>query len=126
MKKRLLLAPAMALIVLASGCASGPATSQQPPDTQDPHAAQAEDLAGFERAGLLVKQGKPGGGLEVLDRLIGRFEARYRDSQARIYSARTRAESVHYMAKAANDRQRAIDGGPTWSHAQYLKGYALV
>jgi Flp pilus assembly protein TadD len=30
------------------------------------------------------------------------------------------------MRQAANDRRSAIDVGPTWSHAQYLKGYALV
>lgn len=124
--KRLLLAPAMALIVLAPGCASSPGTSPQLPDAQATQATQAEDLADFEKAGLLVKQRKPAEGLQVLDGLIGRFEARYRDSKARIYSARTRAESLHYMRQAANDRRSAIDVGPTWSHAQYLKGYALV
>lgn len=121
--KRLLLAPAMAIIVLAAGCASGPRTSPQPPAAQ---ATQAEDLADFEKAGVLLRQSKPTEGLQVLDGLIGRFETRYRDSKARIYSARTRSESLHYMLQAANDRRSAIDVGPTWSHAQYLKGYALV
>jgi len=121
--KRLLLAPALAIIALASGCASGPGTSPQPPAAQ---ATQAEDLADFEKAGVLLRQSKPTEGLQVLDSLIGRFETRYRDSKARIYSARTRTESLHYMLQAANDRQGAIDVGPTWSHAQYLKGYALV
>ncbi|WP_146039261.1 MULTISPECIES: tetratricopeptide repeat protein [unclassified Variovorax] len=121
-RRLLLLAPAMALFVLASGCAIDPGAQTQPPAAT----TQAEDLADFEKAGLLLRQGKPSESLQVLDSLIDRFEARHRERKGRIYSARTRTESLHYMTLAAKDRQNAIDVGPTWGHAQYLKGYALV
>lgn len=122
MTRLLRVSAAVALIVLTSGCATDPAPQTQPPAAT----TQAEDLADFEKAGLLLRQGKPAEGLQLLDSLVARFEARYRDRKERIYSARTRTESLHYMTLAAKDRQNAIDVGPTWGHAQYLKGYALV
>lgn len=108
--------------VLAAGCASGPAT-QAPPTA----AEQTQDLADFEKGAVLIaRQGKPAEGLQVLDPLLGRIEARYHGSKQRIYSARSMAESAYYTGLAARDRRSAIVIGPIWGHAQYLKGYALV
>ncbi|CAN7661200.1 tetratricopeptide repeat protein [Variovorax sp. LjRoot84] len=119
-----LLALAMTVAFLASGCATGPGAKAPAPIAKE---TQAQDLADFQKASLLVfKQAKPAEGLQVIDGLIGRFEARYRDSKQRIYSARTLPESLYYMTQAASDRKDAIDVGPTWGHAQYLKGYALI
>lgn len=123
--KTCMLALTASLAVLVAGCASGPGaeTTAAPPTKE----TQAQDLADFEKAGLLVfRQGKPAEGLQLAEGLIARLEARYRDSRQRIYSARTPTESLHYMMLAAKDRQNAIDVGPTWGHAQFLKGYALV
>ena len=123
--KKLVAALFLALAVLApTGCATAPEAGEPVDKTSE---ARAQDTADFEKASrLIVTERKPQEGLALVEILIERYEARYRNATKRIFSARTMPESLYYAALAGGNRRDSLVLGPIWGYAQFLKGYALV
>ena len=69
------------------------------------------------------KQPKPAIG--KCDEVIASFEAHYGSRKEKIYCARTSAESLGYLLKAASDKVSAIALSTTWSNAYFMKAFAL-
>lgn len=71
--------------------------------------------------------------IEKCDKVIAAFQERYGKSKEKIYCARTSAENLGYLMKAASELDNGKSGGkknaivisPTWASAWFIKGYAL-
>jgi Flp pilus assembly protein TadD len=85
-------------------------------------------------ARTLIDHKKPQAAIEKCDKVIAAFKAHYANSKHKIYCARTSAENLGYLLKAAADmnkgefqsgKKEAIVLSSTWAHAYFVKGYAL-
>lgn len=70
--------------------------------------------------------------IDKCDKIIARFKAHYEDSKAKIYCARTSAESLGYLLTAAAETDKgtshntkAVVLSSTWAEAYFKKAYAL-
>jgi tetratricopeptide (TPR) repeat protein len=146
--KKVILASAMGIAVLATGCATAPAgntgNAQPPavkPSTSPPPAPtatapspasgpsateQAQAQAELGKAIALVQQGKSAPAVSVLDGAILAFQSRYGDGKVRIYSTRSQAETLVYAKQAESEHRQALAAGPVWGELYYVKGVALV
>jgi tetratricopeptide (TPR) repeat protein len=88
----------------------------------------------LEDARALIDQKKPQPAVEKCDKVIASFNAYYVNSKHKIYCARTSAENLGYLLKAAADMDKgqfesgkkdAIVLSSTWASAYFVKGYAL-
>jgi len=79
----------------------------------------------LHEARALVDAKKPQPAIEKCDEVIASFEAHYGSRKEKIYCARTSAESLGYLLKAAADKVNAIALSTTWSTAYFMKAYAL-
>ena len=59
------------------------------------------------------------------DTVIAAYKAHYGASKQKVFCARTPAEGLGLMMKAAVDRNNVIALSSTWSDAYFLKAYAL-
>ena len=79
----------------------------------------------LEEARTLIDGKKSQAAIEKCEKVIALFKTHYADSKHKIYCARTSAESLGYLLKAAADKQNAIALSSTWADAYFMKGYAL-
>lgn len=99
--------------------------------SQDPRAATADPDKDpqtpklLEEARTLIDGKKPQAAIEKCEKVIALFKAHYANTKEKIYCARTSAESLGYLLKAASDKQNAIALSSTWADAYFMKGYAL-
>ncbi|HEX4641556.1 MAG TPA: hypothetical protein VH252_09225, partial [Chthoniobacterales bacterium] len=87
-----------------------------------------------EDAQILIKKKQLKEGIANCDKVIAAFKSYYADSKHRIYCARSSAENLGYLLKAAADMNKgefesgkkdAIALSSTWASAYFVKGYAL-
>lgn len=75
----------------------------------------------------LVDAGQPREAItEYFDKVLSEYEAKYGNSEERIYCARTSTESFAYLLTAAAEEQEAFVLSETWANAHLMKGYALL
>lgn len=88
----------------------------------------------LEEARSLIDHKKPQAAIEKCDKVIALFKTHYANSPHKIYCARTSAENLGYLLKAAADMDKgefesgkkdAIVLSSTWAQAYFVKGYAL-
>ena len=88
----------------------------------------------LQEARTLIDGQKPQAGIEKCEKVIALFETYYAGSKHKIYCARTSAENLGYLVKAAAAMDKgAFEAGKhdaivissTWSGAYFMKGYAL-
>jgi tetratricopeptide (TPR) repeat protein len=88
----------------------------------------------IEEARALIDNKKPEAAIEKCDQVIALFKTYYAKSQHRVFCARTSAENLGYLLKAAaemnkgefaKNKKDAIVLSSTWASAYFLKGYAL-
>jgi len=88
----------------------------------------------LEEARALIRSKNPKAGVEKCDKVIALFKAHYANSAHKIYCARTSAENLGYLVKAASDitkgefesgKKDAICLSSTWADAYFVKGFAL-
>jgi tetratricopeptide (TPR) repeat protein len=92
-----------------------------PPDPdKDPQAPRL-----LQDARALIKGKRLPEAIEKCDRVIAAFNAHYEGRKEKIYCARTSAESLGYLLKAASDKVNAISLSATWADAYFIKAYAL-
>ena len=63
---------------------------------------------------------------EYFNKVLDYFGKKYADEKRRIYCARTPAETLNYLTRAAADKESAIAAPKTWAYAFFMKGYALM
>jgi len=80
---------------------------------------------GLEEVRHLIDSRKPSEAIPKCDAVINAFSAHYGDSEMKVYCARTSAESLAVLLKAAVDKTNAIALSSTWSDAYFMKGFAL-
>jgi tetratricopeptide (TPR) repeat protein len=107
----------LAALATAEACAAAPAEAD--PD-KDP---QLVNL--LQEARHLIDGGKTAEAIPKCDAVINAFKTRYSDSTKKILCARTSAEKLGALLKAAADKTNAIALSSTWSDAYFMKGYAL-
>jgi tetratricopeptide (TPR) repeat protein len=80
----------------------------------------------------LLKEKKLPGAIARCEQVIARFKAHYGNRKEKVYCARTAAESLGYLLKAAaaddkgtSQNTKAIVLSPTWAEAYFNKAYAL-
>ena len=105
-----------ALLALLVGVAAASAVD---PDKDPQNANLLQD------ARSLIESNKPETAIEQCDKVITAFKARYESGKQKIYCARTSAESLGYLMKAAGDKTNAIVLSSTWANAYFMKAYAL-
>lgn len=116
------------LLLLASAVPSQGASPSDPEkDSQMPQL--------LREAQEFIDKKKPKPAIEKCDQIIVRFETYYGSRKEKVYCARTSAESLGYLVKAAADmnkgefdpaKTKAITLSSIWSDACFLKAYALV
>jgi Flp pilus assembly protein TadD len=79
----------------------------------------------LQDARQLIDAKKPGEAIELCDKVVAGFKASFGDSKQKVYCARTSAESLNYLLKAAADKVEATVLSPTWAAACFMKAYAL-
>ena len=88
----------------------------------------------LEEAQALIKRKQPTEAVANCDKVIALFKSRYGKSEERVYCARSSAETLGYLMKAAADidkgqfekgKKKAIVLSSTWASAYFVKGYAL-
>ncbi len=88
----------------------------------------------LEDGRALVTKKQPQEAIANCDKVIARFKSRYGNSTEKVYCARSSAENLGYLLKAAADmdkgqfekgKKNAIVLSSTWASAYFLKGYAL-
>jgi len=79
----------------------------------------------LEDARTLIDGKKPQAAIEKCEKVIALFKAHYANTKEKIYCARSSAESLGYLLKAAADKQNAIALSATWADAYFIKSYAL-
>lgn len=110
-----MLKPALfACLLLAAAPAAAPR------EQDDADAATLHDATG------LINGGKADQVLRLVEPMLARLEARAAKISGRIYSAQTPAQTLTYMAMAAQDMIKATDVGPSLARANFLKAYALI
>jgi len=95
-----------------------------PPSGADPD-KDPQMVSLLRDARRLIDSKKPAPAIEKCDQVIASFGARYGSSEQKIYCARTSAETLGGLLKAAVDKTNAIALSPTWADAYYVKAYAL-
>jgi tetratricopeptide (TPR) repeat protein len=109
----------------------GAINSQSAPSLPDPEKdSQMRDL--ISEATRLVDGKKPQPAIEKCEKVIASFKAYYGSRPEKIYCARTSAESLGYLLKAAagNDRGTSREGkaivlSSSWAEAYFIKAFAL-
>jgi len=84
-----------------------------------------QTLKFLQEARTLIDGKKTQAAIEKCEKVIALFKAHYAGTKEKIYCARTSAESLGYLLKAAADKQNAIALSSTWADAYFIKGYAL-
>jgi tetratricopeptide (TPR) repeat protein len=105
--------------------------SQQAAPPPDPD-KDSETSNLLREAQKLLKEKKLPDAIEKCDQIIASFKAHYGNRKEKVYCARTSAESLGYMLKAAaeidkgtSQNTKAIALSPTWAEAYFNKAYAL-
>ncbi len=107
---------ALALAVAAVGIA---ASTGSDPD-KDPQVAEL-----LRDARYLVDSRNPAAAIPKCDAVINAYKTHYSSSKQKIFCARTSAEALGVLLKAAVDKNNAIVLSSTWSDAYFMKAYAL-
>jgi tetratricopeptide (TPR) repeat protein len=114
------------LFVFLSAIQSQRAASPLDPD-KDP---QMQSL--LQEAQKLAAKKELPEAIDKCDKIIASFKAHYESRKAKIYCARTSAESLGYLLTAAaesdkgkSQHSKAIVISPTWAEAYFYKGYLL-
>ncbi|MGE5490300.1 MAG: tetratricopeptide repeat protein [Actinomycetota bacterium] len=97
---------------------------------ESPAAGNTQDTSGTQQINdgyrLLITR-KPREAIEIFERVAASYEERFKDDNARFFSARTQTESLVYlMETAASKKGSAKVVSANWAYAYYLKAYALV
>ncbi|HEX7516030.1 MAG TPA: tetratricopeptide repeat protein [Chthoniobacterales bacterium] len=79
----------------------------------------------LQEARTLIDGKKLPAAIEKCDKVIASFKTHYGSRKEKIYCARTSAETLGYLLKAATDKHNAIALSSTWSDAHFMKAYAL-
>jgi tetratricopeptide (TPR) repeat protein len=79
----------------------------------------------LQEARALIQGKRLPDAIEKCDQVIATFKAHYEGRKEKIYCARTSAESLGYLLKAATDKVNAIALSATWADAYYIKAYAF-
>ncbi len=117
------------LFVLACAIPAQRAASPPDPDN-DPAMRQL-----LQQAQTFVDEKKPKLANEKCDEIIARFKAYYDGRKEKVYCARTSAENLGYLLKAAAemdkgkfdpDKTKAITLSSIWSDAYFLKAYSSI
>jgi Flp pilus assembly protein TadD len=109
-------------LLIAFALLTSAANAQQPAPTP----AADGDQVQVDRAAELIGSGKPADAVAVLDALIATQEAQRTKETRQIYCARTPAESLLYLATAANEKKAAIVLPQSACYSIFLRGYALI
>ena len=124
MNTGMLCAAVLAVVILPA--APVPAADKEP--DKDP---KLEKLLQEAHDLINAKQLRPA--IEKCDQVIAAFQEHYGKSKEKIYCARTPAENLGYLLKAASEAEKGKSDGkkeaivisPTWASAWFIKGYAL-
>ena len=116
-----------ALAISAILAASRVNATDKEPD-KDP---QFENLLQEAHDLINTKQLRPA--IDRCDKVIAAFQERYGKSKEKVNCARTSAENLGYLLKAASEADKGKSGGKreaivisqTWASAWFIKGYAL-
>ncbi len=108
-------------ILLLLGCSipSQRAASPNDPD-KDPQALKL-----LQEARKLIQGKQLPEAIAKCDQVIASFKTHHEGRKEKIYCARTSAESLGYLLKAASDKVNAISISATWADAYFVKAYAL-
>ncbi len=126
LRVRLVLGLALCLAATIDSPQAGAASADPDKDPQT--------LKLLQEARTLIDGKKPQAGIEKCEKVIALFETYYAGSKHKIYCARTSAENLDYLVKAAAAMDKgtfeagkhdAIVISSTWSGAYFMKGYAL-
>lgn len=121
---------ALGILVLLAGAIQSQRAASPPDPDNDPKVRQL-----LQEAQTFVDQKEPKLAIEKCDQVIARFKTYYESRKERVYCARTSAESLGYLVKAAAEMNKGkFDPGKTkaitlssiWADACFLKAYALV
>lgn len=97
---------------------------------QESRTSSADEDAGqvklLSEGRRLLDSGKPKEAIEYFDKVLANFEAKYGNSEKRIYCARDSTESLTYLIIAAEEKRDALVLTGTWAGAYFMKGYALL
>jgi tetratricopeptide (TPR) repeat protein len=74
----------------------------------------------------LVSSGKPQEAIIYFDKVAAAYEAKHRDSKAKIYCARTATESFKYLLLGASTKTETVVYSADWAYAYFMKGFALI
>jgi tetratricopeptide (TPR) repeat protein len=107
------------LFLIAVAIHSQKAASSTDPD-KDP-----QMLNLLQEARTLIDGKKLTAAIKKCDDVIANFKTHYGSQKEKIYCARTSAETLGYLLKAAADKQSAKALSSTWSDAYFMKAYAL-
>ncbi|MFZ6746709.1 tetratricopeptide repeat protein [Undibacterium sp. JH2W] len=88
---------------------------------------EAPYLQVLNEGATLIKAGKAKEAIPYFDKVIARYEDKYRDSKQTIFCARSPTEALAYLLEAANQAKgSAMVLSANWADAYYLKAYVLV
>lgn len=107
------------LALVATSSVGFAAPAGRDPDKDPQMVKQLED------ARHLIDSKKPAAAIPKCDAVIYAFKAHYGSSQQKIFCARTSAESLGVLVKAAVNKDNAIALSSTWADAYFMKAYAL-
>ncbi len=105
------------------------ATASQPAMTPQPAAPDPTDLAALalqRQGGQLMMSGNRPEALKQFQQMAALYETRYHDPAMTYYSARTPAESLMYLAQAANAKHAAQVRSALWGYAYFLQAFVLI
>jgi tetratricopeptide (TPR) repeat protein len=102
------------------------APSAQPAAAAPAVAAEDNAQAQVNRAADLIGAGKPADAVAMLDALIAEQERQRQGDARQAYCARTKAETVLYSARAAQEKKAAIVLPEAACYSIFLKGFALI
>lgn len=79
----------------------------------------------LREARRLIDSKQPAGAIARCDQVIAAFQAHYGSSKQKAFCARTSAESLGVLLKAAADKNSATVLSSTWSDALFMKAFSL-
>ncbi|HZX32533.1 MAG TPA: tetratricopeptide repeat protein [Rhodocyclaceae bacterium] len=96
---------------------------------EGPPAGNAQDTSGTQLMNdgyRLLMTGKPKEAIKLFEQVAASYEDRFKDDNAKFFSARTQPETLMYLMEAAASKNSAKVVSQNWAYAYYLKAYALV
>jgi tetratricopeptide (TPR) repeat protein len=115
--------PHIRLVLGFALCLASASLSQQAAAADPDKDPQPPKL--LQEARTLIDGRKPQAAIERCEKVIALFKTHYANTKEKIYCARSSAESLGYLLKAAAEKHNAIALSSTWADAYFMKGYAL-